>query len=322
MRGWNKRLHKLSLLVIFSILTFSFFNIFFNVEICIASDGNTLYVGGTEIGNYTTIQDAIDNSMDDDTVYVYDGIYYENLFINKPISLVGIDKNFTIIDGNRSLYTILIKFSWVNITGFTIQNGEMGIYVPGADYSFNNISGNIFLSNFEGIRLYNSSNNKITQNTFKDHDNYGIILYESESNVITVNTFPDNYKGIFLGRWSNNNVIYGNNITKNVFGVNLDYSFKNMICMNWITYNEYGVFLSYSNDNNVTDNFIEFNDVCGICLSSSDDNTISPNTYLNNYQDVKEEPKPPAVKAPGFEILFAICAVLVVLLLRMKELIS
>ena len=36
------------------------------------SSGNTLYVGGTGEGNYTKIQDAIDNASDGDTVYVFD----------------------------------------------------------------------------------------------------------------------------------------------------------------------------------------------------------------------------------------------------------
>ena len=33
-------------------------------------DGNTLYVGGSGPGNYSSIQDAIDNASDGDTVYV------------------------------------------------------------------------------------------------------------------------------------------------------------------------------------------------------------------------------------------------------------
>ena len=35
------------------------------------SNGNTLYVGGTGEGNYTTIQSAIDNTSIGDTVFVY-----------------------------------------------------------------------------------------------------------------------------------------------------------------------------------------------------------------------------------------------------------
>ena len=61
--------------------------------------GNTLYVGGSGPNNYTSIQDAIDNASDGDTIYVYSGIYYENVVINKRINLIGEDRNGTIIDG-------------------------------------------------------------------------------------------------------------------------------------------------------------------------------------------------------------------------------
>ncbi len=41
------------------------------------SNGKTLYVGGSGPGNYTKIQDAIDNASDGDTVFVYNGTYHE-----------------------------------------------------------------------------------------------------------------------------------------------------------------------------------------------------------------------------------------------------
>ena len=317
MHKWKNLLHKLGSFTIFFILIFGFFNIFFNVETCSAKNGNMLYVGGTGIGNYTAIQDAIDNSSDNDIVFVYNGTYNETIVINKSINLVGFNKNSTFIKGNKSLYIILIKSSWVDITGFTIQDGKAGIYISGPDYSFNNITANIISNNWEGIRLYNSSNNKITQNIIKDHG-FGIVLYESKNNHINLNNFTDNTKAIYLSRWSNNNNIYYNNFTGSTFGISLDYSFNNMIYENSITNGTKGVYLSYSHNNNITNNTIEFNDECGIYLGNSDDNVVSPNTFFNNPQDVKERPKPPGIKAPGFEILFIICALLFVLFLRKK----
>ena len=35
-------------------------------------NGNTLYVGGNDHGNYTKIQDAIDAARDGDTIFVYE----------------------------------------------------------------------------------------------------------------------------------------------------------------------------------------------------------------------------------------------------------
>ncbi|MEE9506560.1 MAG: hypothetical protein V3V98_05375, partial [Thermoplasmata archaeon] len=58
-------------------------------------NASTLYVGGVGPGNYTTIQGAIDNADIGDTVYVFGGTYYENVVINKTLSLVGENRDTT-----------------------------------------------------------------------------------------------------------------------------------------------------------------------------------------------------------------------------------
>ena len=59
----------------------------------------TLYVGGSGPGNYSTIQSAINDAVDDDTVFVYDDSspYNENVVVDKSIELTGEDKNTTIM---------------------------------------------------------------------------------------------------------------------------------------------------------------------------------------------------------------------------------
>lgn len=89
--------------------------------------GDTLFVNETgEDEAYTVIQDAIDNASIGDTVFVYNGTYYENLMINKTINLTGIDWNITIIHGNRSGDVINVTSDWVNISGFIITGWGLG----------------------------------------------------------------------------------------------------------------------------------------------------------------------------------------------------
>ncbi|KAA0009241.1 MAG: hypothetical protein FE036_00850, partial [Thermoplasmata archaeon] len=49
----------------------------------VTASENILYVGGSGPNNYTKIQDAIDNASNGDTIKVYNGIYKENVVINK-----------------------------------------------------------------------------------------------------------------------------------------------------------------------------------------------------------------------------------------------
>lgn len=55
--------------------------------------------------DYKTVQEAIDAANPGDTIYVCNETYYENIFINKNVSLVGEDPEITIIDGSKSNVT-------------------------------------------------------------------------------------------------------------------------------------------------------------------------------------------------------------------------
>ena len=130
------------------------------------SFGDTLYVGGSGPGNYSTIQEAIDDSEDGDTVFVYDysSPYVENLIVDKSISLIGEDKHMTVIDGNENeegeADVIHIKADGVIVQGFTIQNGSLegghqknhhcGIEIRSDN---NIIKDNIITDNYFGIQI-------------------------------------------------------------------------------------------------------------------------------------------------------------------------
>jgi len=103
------------------------------------SSGNTLYVGGTGPGNYSKIQDAIDNASDGDTVFVYNGIYYENVIIKgKSIKLIGEETNSTIIDegGDITPWSYALKAYHTDgsiVCNLTLQNSTT---IHGSDFAF------------------------------------------------------------------------------------------------------------------------------------------------------------------------------------------
>ena len=121
-------------------------------SIALLSSDHIIYVGGSGEGNYTSIQDAIDNASKGDTVFVYNGKYNEKVFVNKQINLIGEDNEKTIIDINESSDVIKIFKDWVNISGFLIRSNS------------SDSKGLVVNSNY--VTIYNnniSSNNKISQ---------------------------------------------------------------------------------------------------------------------------------------------------------------
>ena len=113
--------------------------------------GNMLYVGGSGPGNFSRIQDAIDNASVGDTVFVYDdpAPYNENLIVNKTLHLIGENKETTIINGDSAGNVIVILAEMVSVSGFTIQmtgidEGNSGINIR-ANSSV--ISDNILVNN-------------------------------------------------------------------------------------------------------------------------------------------------------------------------------
>ena len=180
------------------------------------SDGNTLYVGGTGEGNYTRIQDAIDNASNGDTVFVFDDSspYKEHILVDVSINLIGEERDTTIIVGSEDIETILINADCVRIKGFTISGGRCGIYI---DSNNNTITGNNISNNYNGIGAFwytLTRNNTITGNFISNmHCGlciYGIINYTINSNTICSN----NYSGIDI--WHGWNIsIQKNNFIKN-----------------------------------------------------------------------------------------------------------
>ena len=88
--------------------------------------GKTLYVGGSGGDNYTTIQEAIDDAINGDTVFVYDNSspYPESININKQISVIGENRDTTIINGESGPdYIVHISSDNAEINGFTISGG-------------------------------------------------------------------------------------------------------------------------------------------------------------------------------------------------------
>lgn len=247
-------------------------------------NGKTLYVGGSGPGNYTKIQDAIDNSSYSDTVFVYNGTYIENLKIDNSVTLIGENKETTIIDGGGIGTVIFIDdYSWCIIKEFTIRNcGEMaydaGIYIESNSDS-NIIAGNNIINNKNnGIFLDSSENNLISENVIENNSEYGIFMDWSFYNWINDNYISENKEGgIFVGS--------SEIPTKNIEPTY--YEFYNDISGNIITHNlKSGIHLCLTCDNDIFNNNISYNTkgvyIEAPFLTATCGNNISKNNIMNN----------------------------------------
>ena len=152
----NKILKVISIFILIA----GILNVLSPITKCDENKLNMSYVGGDGFGNYSYIQDAINDSENGTIIYVYNGVYYENLLINKSINMTGEDKYHTIINGKEFGTVITLIANNVSVNGFTIKNSSL-------EYTECLVSGLKIYSSYNVISNNIISNaGRITNNTY------------------------------------------------------------------------------------------------------------------------------------------------------------
>jgi parallel beta-helix repeat protein len=178
--------------------------------------GDWLYVGGSGSGNYTRIQDAIDNAFNGDTIYVYHKTYREHLIITKSITLLGEDKKTTTLNGflggHYPDYQVKIIADNVEVNGFTIMNSNQGgIYASGRNLIIKN---NIITDdNMYGIYFHDSQSCLTQYNSITQDLEYGIFLSYCRDMKIQFNNLSNWAYGIYFFDFCKNIYINKNQIS-------------------------------------------------------------------------------------------------------------
>jgi parallel beta-helix repeat protein len=248
MRAWV-------VLALILLMSLSFLSI---VRINVALGSKTIFVPT----DFLKIQDAIDNATEGDTVFVYSGTYFENLIVNKTISLVGENRTITFVDGGGFDAAVTVTANNVSISGFTMANGsasENGAGILLYKVQHADVSDNAIVSSYAGVNFVNSSFN-IAQNNQFSKCNLSLCLNFSDSNSLLNNIVTDSATtGIDVNR-SSNSTIMGNSISNsNVCGIYLKYSSLNKISANTLSFCESGMILENSGQNILRDNIMQLN---------------------------------------------------------------
>jgi len=230
-------------------------------------DSSTPGFGKTK---FNKIQDAINHSnngnISGDGIFVINGIYNENIKIDKAITLVGENRENTIVDGQNknSVINIESALSEILITGFTIKNSgdqdtDAGINIKLDGVGIVDVYNNIITNNNIGIRVKNPKIiaviyiqfNNITNNEYGVYSSNKIILcicfiafnnilknryavysYESRIDAIMCNNIIENTYGVFLKK-STGCRILANNFIDNSYHATFVKSRKNIWLENY-----------------------------------------------------------------------------------------
>ncbi len=263
-------------------------------ESLLPSRGNWLYVGGSGPGNYSSIQDAIENASDGDTVFVYKGIYHENVAIYHMISVLGENKESTIIDGNESTDVVSITGNTIFFSGFTVRNSSLfgsaaGITVYG-NIGYVEITDVYVTDNAVGILLRSGTGTKIHDTVIINNTETGVYVhsYRSEifDNVIANNRF---FGIVLLDEDVDDTIIKNNVITNSREGIWISdmYETSRIEISNNIIMNSsnHGITVGVL-DSKIGGNYF-FNNSIGLTLGDGQGNDIRGNTFQNNRQGLQ-----------------------------------
>jgi parallel beta-helix repeat protein len=235
---------------------------------------------GTQEHPYQHIQDAVDIAGNGDAVFVYSGLYQENIRIKTSITVRGEDKDTTIVDGAYGRDTSFdIATDYVTITGFTIQNSGTGVYIggSGSTASHNTITENCIVNTNCGIDVYYGNPykpefldfgyNTISANIIRNTTYYAIRIVKGCNNMITRNSISENH-GSAEGR-------YG-------YGIDVSGAFNN-VSYNHVFNNErFGIIIGETYHTIVYRNTIEKNGLYGLAIALGSFDTIKQNNFLEN----------------------------------------
>ncbi len=240
-----------------------FFILIMNGTAAAVPAATTLYVDAQGNGNYTTIQDAVNNASSGDTILVYPGTYTENVNANvENISIRSFSGNpdDTIVKRLCVLsHAFKITANNVTISGFNITGEKAtGIYMNGVSGA--NITDNEFSGVGCGVQMERSSRCSLINNTVNGAVQHGFYLSSSSNNcILTNNTISHTgEEGISLEH-SNNCTLTGNTVTGANSGISLYYSDECVLRNNTARSGRYGINLWETKNFTLTGNIMSGN---------------------------------------------------------------
>lgn len=240
----------------------------------VSKSGDDVLNNGTADFPYASIQKALNECREEDSVLISTGTYFETIStLDKSVFISSISgPEETIIDANYSGSDVVTLYENSHLAGFTIQNSATGAQYAGVRISSGSASvihSNKIFDNINGIIIEENSNPTIKNNIITG-GNTLILCQDGSEVLIENNTLIGGKTGIgILGSdivfTITNNIITNN---QGIGGINFEIIPENDPV---ITYNNVW--------NNTPSNYNGFNDYTGT------DGNISENPQFVNYAE-------------------------------------
>ncbi len=137
---------------------------------------------------YATIQDAIAEAMDGETIEVTGGQYQTPIVINRRVKLIGLDQPVIAInDPNET--ALFINAAGCTVDGFDISGGVWGVRVSAPDAAIQNMR----ITQCEtGLEVLNTSHGTLSNNAITNCSKTGLSMAGSTDITLKDNTLQDN----------------------------------------------------------------------------------------------------------------------------------
>ncbi len=257
----------------------------------LTSRENWLYVGGSGPGNYTKIQDALDNASPGDTIYVYAGTYKELITIHTSVHLIGQNRLTTILDGNFTDTVVTILADGTTMTGFTVKNSRYYIMAAGimVRANYTSIKNCEVYDNYQGIFLHcyttRIHHNLISGNWL--HHNFDSIKFqgsysEASNNTISYSVAAAIFAGGDFVFPCHHNLIADNTLKGNAIGINFASVYQMLVTRNMMQDNVYvGMWPNNCSDLVFSWNTIKNSRDFGVLSEFCSNNTYLHNDFIN-----------------------------------------
>ena len=302
---------KVISVIMLTLLLIGMLTLAFNIQLA-KSEPTTWTVDDDGPADFSSIQEAISSPdvKDGDTIFVYNGTYYENIVVDKTVLLIGENKNTSVIVGVVLSpvweSVISVRADDVRIANFTVTKGGHGIYL-GARRGI--VTDCVAYENQFGLTISSSSQNLLRRNQlFNNSYNLNVlgawsindfmqdidtsnfvngkpVYYLVNKENLSIN--PVSFPNIgYLGVVNSINVQIANlSLSKNGDGLLIAFSQNTIIENVEATHNYHGISLMCSPRTTVKCCNFSYNDL-GIFLYYTDDVNVKESDISHNEEGI------------------------------------